>query len=84
MQEVADELINRGFSALSLHGDLEQKDRDQALIRFANKSAAILVATDVAARGLDIDNLNAVFNYHIARDQEVHVHRIGPYGTRRQ
>ncbi len=80
VQEVADELINRGFSALSLHGDLEQKDRDQALIRFANKSAAILVATDVAARGLDIDNLNAVFNYHIARDQEVHVHRIGRTG----
>lgn len=80
VQEVADELINRGFSALSLHGDLEQKDRDQALIRFANKSATILVATDVAARGLDIDNLSAVFNYHIAHDQEVHVHRIGRTG----
>ena len=80
VQEVADELINRGFSALSLHGDLEQKDRDQALIRFANKSATILVATDVAARGLDIDNLSAVFNYNIAHDQEVHVHRIGRTG----
>ena len=80
VQEVADELINRGFSALSLHGDLDQKDRDQALIRFANKSASILVATDVAARGLDIDNLSAVFNYHIAHDQEVHVHRIGRTG----
>jgi ATP-independent RNA helicase DbpA len=80
VQDVADELINRGFSALSLHGDLEQKDRDQALIRFANKSATILVATDVAARGLDIDNLSAVFNYHIAHDQEIHVHRIGRTG----
>ena len=80
VQEVADELINRGFSALSLHGDLEQKDRDQALIRFANKSATILVATDVAARGLDIDNLSAVFNYNIAHDQEIHVHRIGRTG----
>ncbi|MCW8995830.1 MAG: ATP-dependent RNA helicase DbpA [Psychromonas sp.] len=80
VQEVADELINRGFGAIALHGDLEQKDRDQALIRFANKSASILVATDVAARGLDIDNLSAVFNYHIARDQEVHVHRIGRTG----
>lgn len=80
VQEVADELINRGFSALALHGDLEQKDRDQALTRFANKSISILVATDVAARGLDIDNLSAVFNYHIARDQEVHVHRIGRTG----
>jgi ATP-independent RNA helicase DbpA len=80
VQEVADELANRGFSAISLHGDLEQKERDQALIRFANKSACILVATDVAARGLDIDNLSAVFNYHIAHDQEVHVHRIGRTG----
>ena len=80
VQEVADELANRGFSALALHGDLEQKDRDQALIRFANKSANILVATDVAARGLDIDNLSAVFNFHIAHDQEVHVHRIGRTG----
>jgi len=80
VQEVADELANRGYSALALHGDLEQKDRDQALIRFANKSARILVATDVAARGLDIDNLSAVFNFHVAHDQEVHVHRIGRTG----
>jgi ATP-independent RNA helicase DbpA len=80
VQEVNDELVNRGFSAIALHGDLEQKDRDQALIRFANKSATILVATDVAARGLDIDNLSAVFNFHIAHDQEVHVHRIGRTG----
>jgi len=78
--EVAEELANRGYSAIALHGDLEQKDRDQALIRFANKSARILVATDVAARGLDIDNLSAVFNFHVAHDQEVHVHRIGRTG----
>ena len=80
VQEVNDELVNRGFSSIALHGDLEQKDRDQALIRFSNKSATILVATDVAARGLDIDNLSAVFNFHIAHDQEVHVHRIGRTG----
>ncbi|MFT5653675.1 MAG: ATP-independent RNA helicase DbpA [Psychromonas sp.] len=80
VQEVANELANRGFNALALHGDLDQKDRDQALIRFSNKSATILVATDVAARGLDIDNLSAVFNYHIAHDQELHVHRIGRTG----
>ncbi|MEL0628934.1 ATP-dependent RNA helicase DbpA [Psychromonas aquatilis] len=80
VQEVADELANRGFSAIALHGDLEQKDRDQALIRFANKSARILVATDVAARGLDIDSLSAVFNFHMAHDPEVHVHRIGRTG----
>ncbi|MCP4009807.1 MAG: ATP-dependent RNA helicase DbpA, partial [Proteobacteria bacterium] len=79
-QEVADQLKAHGFSVLALHGDLEQRDRDQTLIRFANKSASILVATDVAARGLDIDGLDAVFNYEIARDTEVHVHRIGRTG----
>lgn len=79
-QEVADELRNHGFSVLALHGDLEQRDRDQALARFANKSVSVLVATDVAARGLDIDALDAVINYHIARDVEVHVHRIGRTG----
>ncbi|TVO78658.1 ATP-dependent RNA helicase DbpA [Sedimenticola selenatireducens] len=79
-QEVADQLIAYGFSALALHGDLEQRDRDQTLIRFANKSASVLVATDVAARGLDIDTLDAVINYHIAHDAEVHVHRIGRTG----
>ncbi|MEE1674995.1 ATP-dependent RNA helicase DbpA [Agarivorans aestuarii] len=79
-QEVAGELSLLGFSALALHGDLEQRERDQTLVQFANNSAAILVATDVAARGLDIDSLDAVFNYHLARDTEVHVHRIGRTG----
>lgn len=79
-QQVADELAAHGFSALALHGDLEQKARDQILVRFTNKSASILVATDVAARGLDIDALDTVINYHIARDTEVHVHRIGRTG----
>lgn len=79
-QEVADELRDFHFSAVALHGDLEQRDRDQTLIRFANKSASILVATDVAARGLDIEALDAVINYHIARELEVHVHRIGRTG----
>lgn len=79
-QQVADELIDFGFSVLALHGDLEQRDRDKTLVRFANKSASVMVATDVASRGLDIDALDAVFNYHIARDSEVHVHRIGRTG----
>ncbi|WP_163830681.1 ATP-dependent RNA helicase DbpA [Spartinivicinus ruber] len=79
-QEIANELCSQGFSALALHGDLEQKARDQTLVRFANKSASILVATDVAARGLDIDALDAVINYQPARDSEVHVHRIGRTG----
>jgi len=80
VQAVADTLSNYGFSVIALHGDLEQRDRDQTLIRFANKSASILVATDVAARGLDIESVDAVFNYHISRDAEVHVHRIGRTG----
>lgn len=79
-QEVADELEHFGFNALALHGDLEQRERDQALVRFANKSVSILVATDVASRGLDIDAIDIVINYHLARDTEVHVHRIGRTG----
>jgi len=79
-QSVADELSNYGFSCMALHGDLEQKDRDRTLVMFANKSVSVLVATDVAARGLDIDNLDAVINYQISRDPEIHVHRIGRTG----
>ncbi len=79
-EALADELRHYGFSALALHGDLEQKDRDQTLVRFANKSISILVATDVAARGLDIDALDMVINFHLAHDPEVHVHRIGRTG----
>ncbi len=79
-RDVATELKNYGFSVLALHGDLEQRDRDQTLVRFANKSASVLVATDVAARGLDIDALDAVINYHVAHDSEVYVHRIGRTG----
>ncbi len=78
--EVASELARSGFSARALHGDLEQRDRDRTLVQFANKSISVLVATDVAARGLDIDALDAVINYHIPRDLEVYVHRIGRTG----
>ncbi|MBE0364685.1 ATP-independent RNA helicase DbpA [Pseudoalteromonas ulvae UL12] len=79
-QAVADELSVCSFSVLALHGDLEQRERDQTLVRFANKSVSILVATDVAARGLDINELDMVINYHITQDPEVHVHRIGRTG----
>lgn len=79
-QAVADELAALGFSALALHGDQEQRERDRTLVQFANKSINILVATDVAARGLDIDNLDAVFNFEMAYDKEVHIHRIGRTG----
>src|SRR5690606_16013025 len=70
----------QGFSALALHGDLEQRDRDQVLVRFANRSCSVLVATDVAARGLDIAGLEAVINVEVTPDPEVHVHRIGRTG----
>ncbi|MDP5290788.1 ATP-dependent RNA helicase DbpA [Oceanimonas sp. CHS3-5] len=79
-QEVADHLNGLGFAALALNGDLEQRERDQVLVRFANGSANILVATDVAARGLDIKELAAVINYDITQDPQVHVHRIGRTG----
>lgn len=69
-----------GYACLELQGDLEQKDRDQALVRFANKSASVLVATDVAARGLDIEALDLVINYQLAFEPEVHTHRIGRTG----
>lgn len=80
VQNVTDELRHRGFSVVELHGDMEQREREQALTMFANKSISILVATDVAARGLDVDNLDAVFNFELSRDPEVHVHRIGRTG----
>ncbi|MCH2055184.1 MAG: ATP-dependent RNA helicase DbpA [Thalassotalea sp.] len=79
-QSLSDNLSQQGFDCSALHGDLEQKDRDRTLIRFANKSITILIATDVAARGIDVDDLDLVINYHIAHDPEVHLHRIGRTG----
>lgn len=73
-------LAERGFDSLPLHGGLEQKDRDQTLIAFMNHSCRILVATDVAARGLDIEALPLVVNLEPARDTDTHVHRVGRTG----
>ncbi len=73
-------LMERGFAAAALHGDLEQRDREEILIRFSNQSISVLVASDVAARGLDIDAIDAVINYQIARELNVHVHRVGRTG----
>jgi ATP-independent RNA helicase DbpA len=70
----------RGIVALELHGDLEQRDRDQVLVQFANRSCSVLVATDVAARGLDIARLEAVVNVDITPDAQVHTHRVGRTG----
>ena len=77
---VSELLHAQGFSVLELHGDLEQRDRDQVLIRFVNGSCSVLVATDVAARGLDVTNLAAVINVDVTPDPEIHVHRIGRTG----
>ena len=79
-QELAEALWQQGFHALALHGDLEQKDRDQVLAQFANKSSSILIATDVAARGLDIKHLQAVINFELSPDPQLHIHRIGRTG----
>ena len=70
----------QGFSALDLHGDLDQRDRDQVLVRFANRSLSVLVATDIAARGLDIAQLEAVINVDVTPDPATHTHRIGRTG----
>lgn len=78
--EVADFLRASDIEALAIHGDLDQRERDQVLIRFANKSCSVLVATDVAARGLDIKSLQAVINYELPHDPEIYVHRIGRTG----
>jgi ATP-independent RNA helicase DbpA len=79
-RDLADVLQAHGISALALHGDLEQRDRDQVLVRFANGSCSVLVATDVAARGLDIADLQAVINVDITPDIELHTHRVGRTG----
>lgn len=78
--EIAKALNAEGFSAVALHGELDQRERDQRLALFSNQSTAVLVATDVAARGLDIDDLDMVLNYQLANEAEVHTHRIGRTG----
>ena len=78
--EVTAELKQAGFSTEALHGDIDQSERDFRLTRFANRSLSVLVATDVAARGLDIDTLDMVVNYHLSKDPEVHTHRVGRTG----
>jgi len=70
----------QGFDALALYGELEQRERDQVLVQFAHRSCSVLVATDLAARGLDISQLNAVINVDVTPDAELHIHRIGRTG----
>ncbi|MBK8530157.1 MAG: ATP-dependent RNA helicase DbpA [Rubrivivax sp.] len=70
----------QGYAALELHGELDQRERDQVLVRFANRSCSVLVATDIAARGLDIEQLEAVVNVDITPEPATHTHRIGRTG----
>jgi ATP-independent RNA helicase DbpA len=79
-KELVTLLQAEGFQALALYGELEQRERDQVLAQFSNRSCSVLVATDVASRGLDINQLEAVINVDITPDPEVHVHRIGRTG----
>jgi len=79
-RDLVDVLTAEGIQAIALHGDLEQRDRDQVLIQFANRSCSVLVATDVAARGLDIARLECVINVDVTYETEQHIHRIGRTG----
>jgi ATP-independent RNA helicase DbpA len=79
-EKVADTLADNGFDVLALNGNLEQRDREKTLAQFANRSISVLAATDVAARGLDIDAIELVINFDIAHDPEIHLHRIGRTG----
>ncbi|MEO8445438.1 MAG: ATP-dependent RNA helicase DbpA, partial [Gammaproteobacteria bacterium] len=80
VRDVAGELAKRGFPVLALHGELEQRDRDEVLLQFVNHSCTVLVATDVAARGLDIKGLAAVISWELPGDPDIHVHRVGRTG----
>ena len=79
-EQLKDDLWEEKLHASALHGDMEQYERDRTLIQFSNKSTSILVATDVAARGLDINELDLVINFELSADPEVHVHRVGRTG----
>jgi ATP-independent RNA helicase DbpA len=76
-KEVAKLLRHQGAAAIALHGELEQRDRDEVLVRFRNGSARILVATNVASRGLDVDGIGLVVCYELSPDPTVHIHRVG-------
>lgn len=78
--QLSAQLTQEGFSAIALNGDMEQIQRDIAMIRFSNQSCSILVATDVAARGLDIKDLAMIINFDLAFEPEIHTHRVGRTG----
>ena len=80
VDEVAGSLAHLGFAALALHGDMEQRDREEVLVRFANRSCTVLVASDVAARGLDVEDVALVVNYDVPSDADTYTHRVGRTG----
>jgi ATP-independent RNA helicase DbpA len=80
VRAVAEALGARDFAVLALHGELDQREREEMLVRFANRSCTVLVASDVAARGLDISGLPMVVNFDIAADADTHLHRVGRTG----
>ncbi len=80
VDELTSSLQTRGYSAEALHGDMKQTERDRVMNKFRKGLIEILVATDVAARGIDVNNVEAVFNYDIPSDEEYYVHRIGRTG----
>lgn len=79
-EEVVGSLAHYGFTALALHGDMDQRDREEVLVRFANRSCNVLVASDVAARGLDVEDIGAVVNYELPTDADTYLHRVGRTG----
>ncbi len=82
--EVATQLCDKGLYALPIHSAFEQREREEILLQFSNNSCPILVATDVAARGLDIKDLPLVINYDLPSSPEIYVHRIGRYWSHRK
>ena len=80
VDELTEQLVSKGFKAAGLHGDMKQSSRTQVLNSFKSGRINILIATDVAARGIDVDNVDAVFNYDIPQDNEYYIHRIGRTG----
>ena len=78
--KVAEELVDRGFAAAALHGDLGQGAREQALRAFRNNKVDVLVATDVAARGIDVEDVTHVVNYQCVEDEKIYLHRVGRTG----
>ena len=80
VDELTEHLSARGYSADKLHGDMTQAMRERVMAKFRRRAIEILVATDVAARGLDVDDIEVVFNYDLPHDGEDYVHRIGRTG----